>query len=1247
MRTLRKEVIRGYPAEEKLARFVASSDELVQGDSTSRPEEPQESLSSTNPRAAATLTAAGTGRSTPVIKINTNTANSGDDSIAKDHYHLETVLQFTEQDLSRLTNRKVKNVVEQTKIGLMHAYNVWQQYRKIVPLVFRKKHVVDLSFSTTDNLIVYAIEDSNANYSRTGKENLNLPEDSKTQAEEKAEESSFISGSGGIPVVLREDGSATFEDLSKEAMRKMGANTQMMLGFPTFVVHRVVQKDPRFFEIVRRIREQDVVFENMNEPDERDFVFGNMEFEVFVQNRDSTSRSSDTSIAGTTTTSETKKSSTGTIKPQARLLPKQFSQDPVFLLQQEKNQLQLEGLSMADIHVKFLRLAVVEREAGLLSNVDRSNSYMLMNAKGMIHAAYYKFEDIARYDPWRYAAVRPPPDLQYRLRREDFVLPKIMTTGTEQSGTEVENKSTSQQRTPLFSGDGQEDVVVVPTDDALVAPIVLSNEDDVTENKIHAKNKKTTFGAYLQNKMRLPDRKKRDHFAEPRELWTWEKFVQVKLKSSRSSNDGYDEEKSTLGARPSSSSSVCSIEHLFGPDFDHFKGVYPPLKWDKVLFKYMQDRFVRPVLEEKYTSENDETKSKADGAPSRKELDYRDPWRKRGQSKLSEKSKSKNYAATTSSGSTSVKKPAKKNWVINFGAADGACGYLYSWNHDLANCLLVGSVFNNWPLNYNSTTSAYYEAWSTHDKGQENHSAGGGLRLQKLEVDVDLLQDATTSSTKHLFLPKKDVPNIPVFNISGLVVEADLGNKRKLRREFARNHNVVYFLNMLQLHDIKTLMDDMVFRENFSTSPVLFKLDIDNIDCEMMDRVLNAGVRPLVIFVESVNNYPVSIRKQAGDVSLLANKEPAGTMFELATSGCSLSGFIETGLKYDYFLVEVLNDDAVFVRKDMFFDPDFYEREDEVFVEKVDVDVGLENVVDKEGPEVGSSTTGSPKKTTASPGADERAEKTKGSKKAGEQARVDKAKEKSAGTDAPADAESGSWLSSWFSFSGESNADTAPPEPDSVPVGDEITKKQEKDTEYHPPPPAPPSTTASRQVRELSAAATIVDHTTSGLKLDFREHFDLNLRRNKNQHFSSYSVLYTHKERDLQLQTEPTISSRPAPPPVEHKAAGTVDHHKTSKPSRYRRRSRSFERLYGTLDRYRRTAEFLQHSGYTCHPMRHANGMESRLVDVAGPGDQVTNYERMQIIGAVEDSRWRAENPYLWTRHHGNRHLFELEETVF
>eukprot|EP00392_Amoebophrya_sp_AT5.2_P014781 g14942.t1 len=189
-----------------------------------------------------------------------------------------------------------------------------------------------------------------------------------------------------------------------------------------------------------------------------------------------------------------------------------------------------------------------------------------------------------------------------------------------------------------------------------------------------------------------------------------------------------------------------------------------------------------------------------------------------------------------------------------------------------------------------------------------------------------------------------------------------------------------------------------------------------------MDRVLAAGVRPLVIFVEAVNNYPTSIRRQVGDVSKLGrgevvdHEEDEGTiiktteMFELSTSGCSLAGFVEVGLKYDYFLVEVLNDDAVFVRRDMFFDPDMYDRDQEVFVEEV------------------------------------------------------------------------------------------------------VEEKEE--------------------------------------------------------------VL----------------------------------------------------------------------SGYTCHPLRHANGMETRLIDTAGPGGHVNNFGRLQIIGAVEDFRWRSDHPDFWASHRGSPHLFELEE---
>ncbi|CAD7922136.1 unnamed protein product [Amoebophrya sp. A25] len=457
--------------------------------------------------------------------------------------------------------------------------------------------------------------------------------------------------------------------------------------------------------------------------------------------------------------------------------------------------LRLLPASMGEILVLFLRLYALEKEAGALSG---SKGYLLMDAKNMLHTAYYRFEQVARFDPWRFVAIRPPPELQ----------------------------------NPVFS-----------------ATTSLLGQDK--------------------------DRGK--------EVSTWTDLVHEDgfYIPGRTSGKRKDIPEKTKNGVPATS--LCSVEELWSRDFERFKGIYPPLRWDRVLYKYAQMRYVPDEVEQEYAETYVGTSKNRKNDNINIKLDYKDAWRVVGKAP-----------------SSKAKTARRKNWVLNFGAADGECGYLYSWNHDLANCLLTGSVWNNWPVHEKSRVKSLHEAW------HRNRTSDGA---EDLAASV---------------YAEQEIPNVPVFNMSGLVVEALEGNRQRLRRQYAGNKNVVYYLNTLALEDIEPLMIDMVEQEGFSLAPLLFKLDIDHMDCAMMENVLASGVRPLVLFVEARSvEIPLEVVSEAG--TLFATDYANAVK---AQSGCSLSGFVEVGLRYDYFLVEVLNDDAVFVRKDIFFDPDAFEDGD-------------------------------------------------------------------------------------------------------------------------------------------------------------------------------------------------------------------------------------------------------------------------------------------------------------------------------
>ncbi|CAD7922135.1 unnamed protein product, partial [Amoebophrya sp. A25] len=69
-----------------------------------------------------------------------------------------SVLHLPEMKFLSLTGQTFADVSERSKLGILDSFRVWQSWRRTVPHVFRERHVLDLSFSTPEHLIVYAVE---------------------------------------------------------------------------------------------------------------------------------------------------------------------------------------------------------------------------------------------------------------------------------------------------------------------------------------------------------------------------------------------------------------------------------------------------------------------------------------------------------------------------------------------------------------------------------------------------------------------------------------------------------------------------------------------------------------------------------------------------------------------------------------------------------------------------------------------------------------------------------------------------------------------------------------------------------------------------------------------------------------------------------------------------------------------------------------------------------------------------------
>eukprot|EP00392_Amoebophrya_sp_AT5.2_P014780 g14941.t1 len=754
-RTMRKKLLRSYPAVAKLRHF----EEVARAAGAGAASSTIQDLGERGEVLAAARTA--------------GAAASRGSATSRNGMKKIRVLNFSEKELARLTNQSVKDVNEKKQLGVLDAYNIWRAYRRVAPLVFRQKHVLDLSYSTRENLIVYANDIDVGDIEAAGGEDQDVAENSGKNRQE-----GFVGGRG-IPVILREDGSATFEDMGKETLKRMGANTELMLGFPNFVVHRVVQRDRRFFDLLKLLRKQGVVWEDMNSPEERDFVFGDLELRVEkIQELQST-----------------------------RLL-RVFEDDVLY--QMPANPMQLQASSMSDIHVTFLRLAAVEREAGLISgNPERGSTkgYMLMLCDGTSPSSDGKWLLMAAI---AMAAVMSVVGVVSGGSSISFARSQNeLISASSHTDSRISGESSFSRLEAMTSSRTSENVYVLRSRCVnyriwfwcCACVVVFGGRDGVSvlhygETRCLDLGLVADPGSTQRNLGRLLFEElkstpivaagtKREAGGEgkreaSRGLWSWQRYVEAEklgagtegaaakgTRTARQQMNNKATQTASSSRQSTAESSVCGVERLFGEDFDRFKGVYPPLKWDKVLYKYMQDRYVRPALENAYDfdrSTSSETRNR------RRVLDYNDPWTKSAVSSVvSEKEKKRRQQQADEvvdeeqeSGTT---RALRRNWVVNFGAADGECGYLYSWNHDLANCLLVGSVFNNWPVNHNSTTSQYHTVWTTTSS------------------------NTNSSNTNVTFLPPRAVPSVPVFNMSGLVVDADPINRRKLRQEFARNHN--------------------------------------------------------------------------------------------------------------------------------------------------------------------------------------------------------------------------------------------------------------------------------------------------------------------------------------------------------------------------------------------------------------------------------------------------------------------------
>eukprot|EP00392_Amoebophrya_sp_AT5.2_P001877 g1882.t1 len=241
-------------------------------------------------------------------------------------------------------------------------------------------------------------------------------------------------------------------------------------------------------------------------------------------------------------------------------------------------------------------------------------------------------------------------------------------------------------------------------------------------------------------------------------------------------------------------------------------------------------------------------------------------------------------------------KNVTRGWVLNFGAADGACGLAGDWNHDPANCLLRGET----------------------------------------EIDVKRKQEDEVGSGVD-----SDVP----YTRSGMVIEGDPDRIPDLVTAFAKHEKpLTRFLRPLKLEDVEAEVRKHVLKEKewrgvsgsgsstaltrrerlqtfLAESPVLLKMDIDNADCTYMERALRV-VRPLVIFFEIWADIPPPFDYRE-------NYRPPYSPAAYHAAGCSLMAFVNIGKKFGYSLTEVLLEDGVLVRDDVLLGTlDVFEQED-------------------------------------------------------------------------------------------------------------------------------------------------------------------------------------------------------------------------------------------------------------------------------------------------------------------------------
>ncbi|CAD7955186.1 unnamed protein product [Amoebophrya sp. A120] len=224
-------------------------------------------------------------------------------------------------------------------------------------------------------------------------------------------------------------------------------------------------------------------------------------------------------------------------------------------------------------------------------------------------------------------------------------------------------------------------------------------------------------------------------------------------------------------------------------------------------------------------------------------------------------------------------------WVLNFGAADGACGVIGDWNHDPANCLL------------------------------QNNRSG-----MVIEGDKDRIPDLNATFLNHTSLTRFFRPLAIENVIAEIRQHVETVEKPRLRKTFeeivAKNgrrdvgKGAPARQQTASSEKIFALTEDKALAD-LAYAPALLKMDIDNADCYYLQTALQI-VKPLVIFFEIWADIPPPF-----DYRELPRKPYAPAPHH--APGCSLQAFVNIGKEFGYSLTEVLLEDAVLVRNDLLF----------------------------------------------------------------------------------------------------------------------------------------------------------------------------------------------------------------------------------------------------------------------------------------------------------------------------------------